>query len=417
MKLNDVVITGMGAVTPLGNDVKTFWKNLLAGTSGANPITHFDSTEFKTKFACELKGFNPEDYMDRKDARKMDKYSQYAMVAAAEAVADSQIDGDVADLTRCGVIWASGIGGIETFEEQLENFFKKGEVPRFNPFFIPKLLADSAAGLISIKYGFQGVNYCPVAACASSTNALIEGFNYVRWGKADVVVAGGSEAPITRASLGGFNALRALSTNNENYQSASKPFDVNRDGFVAGEGAGAIILENKEHALKRGAKIYVEVVGGGVSADAYHVTSTHPEGAGAVLSMGHAIREAGISPGEIDYINTHATSTPAGDVSEILGIAKLFAGHLDKLNISATKSMTGHLLGAAGAIESIALAMSVHDDAIPPTINTTDPDPEIPKEMNLTLGKSQKKQVNYALSNTFGFGGHNASVVMKKYSG
>lgn len=411
---NIVAITGLGALTPIGNNVKDYWCNLLAGVSGANKITRFDASSFKTHFACELKGYDPLNYFEKKEYRKLDRYSQYALIAATEAFEDSGIKTENLDLNRCGVIWASGIGGHETFELELEEYFKQPETPRFNPFFIPKILADSAAGLIAIKYGLRGVNFSPVSACASATNAIIEGFNYITWGKADMVVVGGSEAPITRASLGGFNAMKALSTSNDNFLTASKPFDKDRNGFVMGEGAGALVLERYDHAIKRGAKIYGKVMGGGLSADAFHITNTHPEGLGAQLAMNQAIEEAQIAKEDIGYVNVHATSTPPGDLSEIKALEAVFGQSPSHLQISATKSMTGHLLGAAGAIEGVALALAIYHGMIPPTINSQNIDDEISSNLNLTLGKAQSKQVNFALSNTFGFGGHNACIIIGK---
>jgi 3-oxoacyl-[acyl-carrier-protein] synthase II len=415
MQTRRVVITGLGAITPIGNNYQTFFDNLVKGKTGVGPITKFDPTHFKTKFACEVKDFDPLAYFDNKEARKLDLYSQYALATAAEALQVSGLDLEKVDKDRFGVIWGSGNGGFKTFEEQIAEFTENNNVPRFNPFFIAKMLVNMAGGHISIKYGLRGVNYCTVSACASSTHALIDAFNYIKWNKADLFIAGGSEAPVTMASIGGFNAMKALSTNNENYQIASRPFDADRDGFVMGEGSGALILEEYEHAKRRGATIFAEVVGGGMSADGYHMTATHPEGAGAYLGMKMALEEAGIPASKVDYINAHATSTPLGDVSELKAIYNLFKNSLDKLNISATKSMTGHLLGAAGAIEAIASVMSVHQNVIPPTMNTANVDPEIPRELNLTLGKAVKKEVRYALSNTFGFGGHNATMLVKKF--
>ncbi|MDN5200581.1 beta-ketoacyl-ACP synthase II [Fulvivirgaceae bacterium BMA10] len=414
MKQRRVVVTGLGALTPIGNTVETFWKNLVKGVSGANKITRFDCCNFKTDFACELKDYDVFDHFDRKEGRKLDRYSQYALVSTKEAVQNAQISFDQLDKDRCGVIWSSGIGGFETFETQLEDFFKNDKTSKFNPFFIPKILADSAAGLISIKYGFRGVNYCPVSACASSTTALIEAFNYIKWDKADLVIAGGSEAPITQASIAGFNAMKALSTQNDNYQNASRPFDKDRDGFVAGEGGAALVVEEMEHAVNRGTHIYAEIVGGGLSADAYHITGTHPEGLGALLSMKHALNEANLKPEGIDYINAHATSTGLGDISEVKAFNTLFNGKFDNVHISATKSMTGHLLGAAGAIEAVALVKSIETNEVPPTINSIEKDEQIPEDIDLTFGTSVSKTINVGLSNTFGFGGHNASIVMKK---
>jgi 3-oxoacyl-[acyl-carrier-protein] synthase II len=415
MQTRRVVITGLGAITPIGNNYKTFFDNLLKGTNGVGPITKFDPTHFKTKFACEVKGFDPSAYFDSKEARKMDLYTQYAMATAAEALQVSGLDLEAVNKDRFGVIWGSGNGGFKTFEEQIGEFTLNNNVPRFNPFFIAKMLVNMAGGHISIKYGLRGVNYCTVSACASSTHAIIDAFNYIKWNKADLFIAGGSEAPVTMASIGGFNAMKALSTNNDHYQIASRPFDAERDGFVMGEGSGALILEEYEHARRRGATIFAEVVGGGMSADGYHMTATHPEGAGAYLGMKMALEEASIPASKVDYVNAHATSTPLGDVSELKAIYNLFRNSLDTLHISATKSMTGHLLGAAGAIEAIASVMSVYQDIIPPTMNTANVDPEIPKELNLTLGKAVKKEVRYALSNTFGFGGHNATMLVKKF--
>lgn len=410
-----VVVTGLGAITPLGNTYEEFFGNLEQGKSGAAPITKFDTTNFKTKFACEVKGFDALSYFDAKELRKTDVYAQYAMAAVQEAMSVSGINTDTIDRDRCGVIWASGCGGFTTFEEQVAEFALGNGVPRFSPFFIMKMIADSASGLIAIRYGLRGVNYCTVSACSSSTTALVDAFNYIRWGKADMIVAGGSEAPVTPASVGGFNAMKALSTNNGFPEQASRPFDATRDGFVIGEGAGAIILEEYEHARRRGAYIFAEVVGGALTADAYHMTAPHPEGYGAFRSMKEAIDDAGITPGDIDYINVHATSTPVGDVTEVHAIEKLFA-EPQRLHISATKSMTGHLLGGAGAVEAIASILSVERDSIPPTINTTTVDPDISANFNLTLGTAVKKPVHYALSNTFGFGGHNASIVVRKYT-
>jgi len=409
-----VVVTGMGALTPIGNNLEDFWTNLKKGQSGAAPITRFDTSKFKTHFACELKDFDLNDYIPRSESRRYDKFTSYALVAVEEAIKNGGIDFETLDRNRVGVIWGSGNGGIETFTEEMIDFVKNGETPRFNPFFIPKIIADIASGIISIKYGLRGPNFTTISACATSTTAIIDSFNHIRWGKADMIVTGGSEAPITIAGLGGFNASRALSTNNEDPSGASKPFDVNRDGFVMGEGAGALILESLEHAQARGAHIYGEVVGGGMAADAYHLTGTHPDGEGAFLGMNEALREAEITPNDIDYINMHATSTPMGDVSELKAIARVFGENPD-LNISATKSMTGHLLGAAGAIEAIASIMATVDDMIPPTINTTEVEPDWVDKYDLTLGKAVQRTVNYAMSNTFGFGGHIATAIFKKY--
>ena len=410
-----VVITGIGALTPIGNNKEIFWTNLLKGVSGAEKITRFDTSKFKTDFACEVKDFDPLVHFDRKEARKLDRFNQYGLVAAEEAISDSGVDFSKLDRNRVGVIWSSGIGGFETFEEEVINFTQGDFNPRFNPFFITKIIANSVAGLISIKHELRGVNSCPVTACASSSQGIIQGFNYIKWGKADMIIAGGSEAPITQSSIGGFNAMKALSANNENYKTASRPFDKTRDGFIIGEGSGALVLESLESALHRNAKIYAEVIGGGESADAYHITGTHPEGLGAYLAMKLAIEEGNISPKDIHYINAHATSTGLGDISEVKAITKLFDGNPD-LHISGTKSMTGHLLGAAGAIEAIIAALSVKDNAIPPTINTKEIDEEIPTHLNLCLNTKVEKEVNYALSNSFGFGGHCATLLVKKYT-
>jgi 3-oxoacyl-[acyl-carrier-protein] synthase II len=383
--------------------------------SGSGPITRFDATHFKTQFACELKNFDPLNYFDRKEARKMDAFSQYAMVAADEAIRDSGMDLEKIDRNEVGVIWSSGIGGMFTFQEEILNFAKGNGTPRFNPFFIPKLIADISSGLISMKYSFRGPNFVTVSACASSSNALIDAFNYIRLGQAPVIITGGSEAVVIESGIGGFNALKALSERNESPETASRPFDKDRDGFVLGEGAGALVLEDLEHAKARGARIYAELVGGGLAGDAYHMTATHPEGLGAMLAMKRALSDAQLQPGEVDYINVHATSTPLGDVSEMKAIEKLFGDHLGKLNISATKSMTGHLLGAAGAIEAIASILAIYRGIIPPTINTREVDPEINSEANLTLGKSVERDIEVAMCNTFGFGGHNAISVFRKY--
>lgn len=413
--LKRVVVTGLGALTPIGNDVDTFWGNMKAGTSGAGPITRFDTTEFKTKFACELKGFEVEKYMDKKDARKMDHFTQYAMAAAQEAVLHAGLNSEGIDKTKIGVIWASGNGGMQTFEEQIVEFTEANFVPKFNPFFIPKLISDIAAGQIAMKYGFMGINFCTVSACASSSSALVDAFNYIRLGKANAIVAGGSEAPVTRAGIAGFNALKALSTRNDDPHAASRPFDADRDGFVMGEGAGAIILEEYEHAVKRGATIYAEMIGGAMTCDAYHLTATHPEGLGARLGMEQALEDAGLQIEDVDYINAHATSTPLGDLSELKAIAAVFGDHTASMNVSATKSMTGHLLGAAGAIEAIACIKATQENIVPPTINTTTLGENIPTHLNLTLGKAVERPVNVAMSNTFGFGGHNAIVIFKKF--
>ncbi|MCF8409344.1 MAG: beta-ketoacyl-ACP synthase II [Crocinitomicaceae bacterium] len=416
MELKRVVVTGLGALTPIGNTVSEYWNALLAGKSGAAPITHFDSSKFKTQFACEVKNFNVEDFMDRKESRKLDQFSQYALVTATQAVEDSGLLGySSVNLDRIGVVWGSGIGGLKTFQDEAKDFFAGDGTPRFNPFFIPKMIADIAAGHISIKYGFRGPNYVTVSACASSTNAIIDSFNLIRLGKADAIVTGGSEAAVNEMGMGGFNALKALSTRNDSPETASRPFDLDREGFVLGEGGGALILEEYSHAIKRGATIYAEVVGGGMSGDAYHMTAPHPEGIGARNTMLAALEDAEISPSDIDYINVHGTSTPLGDAAEIKAIQAVFGDHAYKLNISSTKSMTGHLLGAAGAIEAIACVLSVLNDVVPPTINHFTDDPELDNKLNFTFNKAQKRVVNIALSNTFGFGGHNTSVIVKKY--
>ncbi len=416
MELKRVVITGLGALTPIGNTVDEYWNSLVNGVSGAAPIAHFDASKFKTQFACELKNFNVQDHLDRKEARKLDQFSQYAMVSSAEAMADSGIDVEKIDLNRAGVIWGSGIGGLKTFQDEAANFASGDGTPRYNPFFIPKMIADIVAGHISIKYGFRGPNYVTVAACASATNAMIDAFNLIRLGKSDLIMSGGSEAAVNESGIGGFNALRALSTRNDSPQSASRPFDKEREGFVLGEGSGAIILEELEHAKARGAKIYAEVIGSGLSADAYHITAPHPEGIGAKLVMKEALREAGISTADVDYINVHGTSTPLGDVAETIAIKEVFGEDAYDLNISSTKSMTGHLLGAAGAIEAIACIKAIQHNIIPPTINHTTVDPDIDPKLNLTLNKAQKREVNIALTNTFGFGGHNTSMIFKAYN-
>lgn len=412
--MRKVVVTGMGALTPIGNTLDEYWKNLIAGTSGAAPITSFDTTKFKTKFACELKDININDHIPRSEARRYDPFTQYALIAVDEAVRHAGIDFDQLNRNRIGVIWGSGNGGIQTFHNEVVEYTKNDETPRFNPFFIPKIIADIASGIISIKYGLRGVNFTTISACATSTTALIDAMNYIKWGKAEMIISGGSEAPISPSGIGGFNASRALSTNNDNAAGASRPFDTARDGFVMGEGAGALVLESEEHALARGATILAEITGGGMAADAYHLTGTHPEGEGAYLGMMEALDDAGIGPEDIDYINMHATSTPIGDSSELIAIERVFGTNPD-LNISATKSMTGHLLGAAGAIEAIACIMATREGIIPPTINTENVDPEWDGKFELTLGKQQQRTVNYAMSNTFGFGGHIASAVFKKY--
>ena len=414
MQLKRVVVTGLGALTPIGNNVASYWKGLKSGKSGAGPITHFDNTHFKTKFACELKGYNAEDYFDRKEARKLDKFAQYAMVAADEAIADAALPLDRLDKFRVGVIWGAGIGGLETFQNEVLNYAAGDGTPRFNPFFIPKMIADIAPGNISIKHGFMGPNYATVSACASSSNALIDAMNYIRLGHCDVIVSGGSEAAVTIAGMGGFNAMHALSTRNESPETASRPFDASRDGFVLGEGAGALILEEYEHAVARGAQIYCEVMGGGMTSDAHHMTAPHPEGIGVVRVMENCLRDAGMTPDQVDAINTHGTSTPLGDVAELKAISKVFGSHAPNININSTKSMTGHLLGAAGAIEAIASILAMKHSLVPPTINHTEADPNIDSSLNLTLNKAQAREVNVAMSNTFGFGGHNACVLFKK---
>ncbi|MCT4582426.1 MAG: beta-ketoacyl-ACP synthase II [Flavobacteriales bacterium] len=411
-----VVITGMGALTPIGNSLEEYWNNLIEGVSGAAPITHFDAEKFKTQFACEVKNFDVKEHLDRKEARKLDLFSQYAMVSAAEAMKDSGIDTEKIDLDRAGVVWGSGIGGITTFQEECFNFKDGDGTPRFNPFFIPKMIVDIASGHLSIKYGFRGPNYVTVSACASSNNAIIDAAMHIQLGKADVMITGGSEASVNIAGMGGFNALKALSTRNDAPQTASRPFDANRDGFVLGEGAGCIILEELEHAKARGAKIYAEVAGGGLSADAHHITAPHPEGTGAKKAMEFALDDAELSIEDIDYINVHGTSTPLGDVAELKAIKSVFGEQAYNLNISSTKSMTGHLLGAAGAIEAIATTMAVVNDIVPPTINFETEDENIDYKLNLTLNKAEKRTVNAAVSNTFGFGGHNTSVIIKKYN-
>jgi 3-oxoacyl-[acyl-carrier-protein] synthase II len=417
MKLRRVVVTGLGALTPIGNSVSDYWNNLIAGVSGAAPITRFDASKFKTRFACEVKGFNPEDYLDRKEARKIDPFSQYGLCATIQAMRDADLDGENKfNPDRAGVIWGSGIGGLQTFQDECFNFAKGEGTPRFNPFFIPKMIADICSGHISIMFGMRGPNFTTVSACASSTNALIDAATYIKLGKADIIVTGGSEAAVCEAGIGGFNAMHALSTRNDSPETASRPFDLDRDGFVLGEGAGALVLEELEHALKRGAKIYAEVVGGGMTADANHITAPHPEGLGALNVMRNALQDAEMTADQIDYVNVHGTSTPLGDVAETKAILGVFGEHAYKLNISSTKSMTGHLLGAAGAIEAIASILAVKNDIVPPTINHFTDDPAFDPKLNFTFNKAQKRVVRAALSNTFGFGGHNASVIVKKYS-
>jgi 3-oxoacyl-[acyl-carrier-protein] synthase II len=414
VELRRVVITGLGALTPIGNSVSDFWNGLINGANGAGPITRFDASKFKTQFACEVKNFVPENYFDRKEVRKYDRCSQFGIVCADDAVKDAGFDLSKLNTDRVGVIWASGIGGLETFLAEVTAFVNGDGTPRFNPFFIPKMISDITAGHISMKFGFRGPNFATVSACASSANALVDAFNYIRLGMADVFVAGGSEAAITQVGVGGFNAMHALSTRNDDPLTGSRPFDKDRDGFVIGEGAGALIFEELGHAIARGAKIYGEIIGGGLSADAHHMTAPHPDGLGAILSMRNALADAGITPEMIDHINTHGTSTPAGDIAEPKAIVNLFGDHACQILINSTKSMTGHLLGAAGAIESIAVVLAVKNDIVPPTINHFTDDPEIP-QLNFTFGKARQHVINYALSNTFGFGGHNATVIFTKY--
>ncbi len=409
-----VVVTGLGALTPIGNTLPAYWEGLLSGTSGAAPITYFDASKFKTQFACELKGFDPLAHFDRKEVRKYDRFTQYALVATQEAIEDSGLDLDRVDKDRIGVIWGAGIGGLETFQNEVLNFAEGDGTPRFNPFFIPKMIADIAPGIISIQYGFAGPNFATVSACASSANALIDALNYIRWGYADLMVSGGSEAGVTIAGMGGFNAMHALSKRNDDPQTASRPFDKDRDGFVLGEGAGSLILEEYEHAKARGAKIYAEVLGGGLSADAHHMTAPHPEGAGAIKVMQNCLRDAGLKPEDVDAINMHGTSTPLGDIAESKAVKAVFGEHAYNININSTKSMTGHLLGAAGAVEAIASILAIKHGIVPPTINHQTPDEEIDPRLNFTFGKAQKRTVNVALSNTCGCGGHNACVVFGK---
>lgn len=414
MELRRVVVTGLGALTPIGNTKDDYWNSLISGKSGAAPITYFDTEKFKTKFACELKNFEVTEFIDRKEARKMDKFTQYAIVASDEAITDAKLDLDKVNKLRVGVIWGAGIGGLETFQDEVLNFAAGDGTPRFNPFFIPKMIADIAPGNISIKHGFMGPNYTTVSACASSANAIIDALNYIRLGHCDFIVTGGSEAAVTKAGMGGFNAMHALSTRNESPETASRPFDATRDGFVLGEGGGAIILEDYEHAKARGAKIYAEVLGGGLSSDAYHMTAPHPDGIGVISVMKNCLENAGIKPEEVDHINTHGTSTPLGDVAELKAIKEVFGDHAKNININSTKSMTGHLLGAAGAIESIASILSIEHGMVPPTINHTVVDENIDPSLNLTLNKAQKRDVKVAMSNTFGFGGHNACILFRK---
>tara|TARA_B110000046_G_scaffold185266_1_gene226278 strand:- start:3861 stop:5111 length:1251 start_codon:yes stop_codon:yes gene_type:complete len=414
MKPRRVVVTGLGALTPIGNTLSSYWKGLLSGNSGAAPITYFDPTLFKTKFACELKGFDPLNHFDRKEARKYDRFAQYALVSVAEALEDAQLPIETINKDRIGVIWGAGIGGLETFQNEVLNFAALNENPRFNPFFIPKMISDIAPGLISIKYGFRGPNFATVSACASASNAMIDALNYIRLGYADMMVTGGSEAGVTKAGIGGFNAMHALSKRNDDPKTASRPFDKERDGFVLGEGAGALILESYEHANARGAKIYAELAGGGLSADAYHMTAPHPDGLGAIKVMENCLRDANLQPTDVDTINMHGTSTILGDIAESNAIVKVFKEHAYAMNINSTKSMTGHLLGAAGAVEAIASIMAIKHGIIPPTINHKNPDENIDPKINFTFGKPQKRNVDVALSNTFGFGGHNACVLFKK---
>ncbi len=414
MELKRVVVTGLGALTPIGNNIEEYWDGLVAGKTGCAPITYFDTEKFKTKFACELKNFDPLKFFDRKEARKLDRFAQYAIVASDEAIKDSGIDMDAIDKYRVGVIWGAGIGGLETFQEEVKAFAAGDGTPRFNPFFIPKMIADIAPGNISIRHGLMGPNYTTVSACASAANAMIDALNYIRLGYSDIIISGGSEAAVTQAGMGGFNAMHALSTRNESPETASRPFDATRDGFVLGEGAGAMVLEEYEHAKARGAKIYAEFIGGGLSSDAYHMTAPHPEGTGVVAVMKNCLKNAEINPEDVDAINTHGTSTPLGDVAELKAISIVFGEHARDININSTKSMTGHLLGAAGAIEAISAILSMKHGIVPPTINHEHPDENIDPELNLTLNKAQKREVNIVMSNTFGFGGHNACVLFKK---
>ena len=414
MELKRVVVTGLGALTPIGNNVEAYWEGLKNGTSGSAPITYFDPEKFKTKFACEIKNYDPNDHFHRKESRKLDRFAQYALISSDEAIADAKINLDELDKFRVGVIWGAGIGGLETFQDEVINFAEGDGTPRFNPFFIPKMIADIAPGHISIKHGFMGPNYTTVSACASAANAMIDALNYIRLGHCDIIVTGGSEAAVTIAGMGGFNAMHALSTRNDSPETASRPFDATRDGFVLGEGAGALILEEYEHAKKRGAKIYAEVVGGGMSSDAHHMTAPHPEGIGVERVMINTLKDAGMQPSDVDHINTHGTSTPLGDVAELKAIKAVFGEHSSNININSTKSMTGHLLGAAGAIEAIASILAMQHGVVPPTINHTTVDENIDPSFNLTLNKAQEREVRVAMSNTFGFGGHNACLLFKK---
>ncbi|NND63466.1 MAG: beta-ketoacyl-ACP synthase II [Flavobacteriaceae bacterium] len=414
MELKRVVVTGLGALTPIGNSISEYWDGLKNGRSGCAPITYFDTEKFKTKFACEVKNYDPQLHFDRKEARKLDRFAQYALVSSDEAIADAKVDLEHVDKFRVGVIWGAGIGGLETFQNEVINFAEGDGTPRFNPFFIPKMIADIAPGNISIKHGFMGPNYTTVSACASSANSMIDALNYIRLGYCDIIVTGGSEAAVTKAGMGGFNAMHALSTRNDSPQTASRPFDATRDGFVLGEGAGALILEDYDHAKKRGAKIYAEVIGGGMSSDAYHMTAPHPDGIGVERVMLNCLRDAGLTPEDVDAINTHGTSTPLGDVAELKAITKVFGEHAKTININSTKSMTGHLLGAAGAIEAIASILAMEHSCVPPTINHSTVDENIDPSLNLTLNKAQERDIQIAMSNTFGFGGHNACVLFKK---
>ena len=414
MGLKRVVVSGLGALTPIGNDIKSYWDGLKSGLSGADKITYFDTSKFKTQFACELKGYDPMDFFDRKEGRKLDKFSQYAIVSSDEAINDSGLNNEGIDKGRVGVIWGSGIGGLKTFQEEVTNFVNGDGTPRYNPFFIPKMIPDIAAGVISIRHGFKGPNFATVSACASSANALIDGVNYIRLGYADAIVSGGSEAGIIKSGIGGFNAVQALSKRNDDPKTASRPFDLDRDGFVLGEGGGCVILEELDHAISRGAKIYAEVVGIGLSSDAYHMTAPHPDGEGAISVMNNCIKDSGLTYKDVDVVNMHGTSTPLGDKAEAKALGAVFKDHLYSMNINSTKSMTGHLLGAAGAIEAIASILSINNNLVPPTINFSEPDENIDEKINFTFNKSQTREVNYAMSNTFGFGGHNTSIIVKK---
>lgn len=411
-----VVVTGIGTINPLGHNIEEYFTNLENGVSGAAPVTRFDAEKFKTRFACEVKDYDYTKYFDRKEVRLYDLYTQFALIAAQQAVADAALDLDAIDKEMAGVIWGSGIGGLETFFQEVKGFVEGGLIPRYSPFFIPKMIADLSAGHIAMKYGFMGPNYCTVSACASSNHAMISALDAIRLGKADIIITGGSEAPVNEPSVGGFSAMKAISTRNDDPQTASRPFDVNRDGFVIGEGGAALIFEEYEHAKARGAKIYAEVMGGGVSADAYHYTAPHPEGKGAILSMRNCLKDAGVQPEEVDYVNVHGTSTPVGDPAELKGIAEVFGDNAYKMNISSTKSMTGHLLGATAAVEALACIMAIDRGVIPPTINCEEVDPQIDERFNLTLGKAQKRDVRYAMSNTFGFGGHNSTILFGKFA-